>query len=93
MRAEIDQALRPTPKPRRSPELAKLYYEQRDRDITFLRATIKQQIEQTEHAAQKEEAAGNHRAARIHRLTIPEIPEQVCKEFGKNPALLAEIEL
>lgn len=91
MRAEVDGALNPRPKPRRSPELRKVYQDQRDRDLKFLRATIKQQTEQTEWAAQKEEQAGNHRQARILRLTIPDIPEQVCKEFGKNPELLNEV--
>jgi hypothetical protein len=73
--------------------LRALYAQQREADLGFLRLTIRQQTEHAEHAAQKEEAAGNHRAARIHRLTIPEIPEQVCREFGKNPALLAELDL
>ena len=90
MRAECEAALNPKPKPARSCELQRLYDEQRKRDIAFLRATIKQQTEQAEYSAQKEEAAGNHRSARIHRLTIPEIPESVCHEFGKDPTLLAE---
>jgi hypothetical protein len=93
MRSEIQRVINPPPKARRSPELRALYAQQRDADLEFLRVTIKQQTEQTEWAAQKEEAAGNHRQARILRLTIPEIPEQVCKEFGKNPTLLAEIDL
>ncbi len=58
----------------------------------FLRLTVRQQIEHATFAAEREEAAGNHRSARIHRLTVPEIPVQVCKEFGMDPALLAEIE-
>ena len=93
MRADIDAVLRPKVKERRSPELQKLYQDQREADLKFLRTTIRQQTEQTEYAAQKEEAAGNHRQARILRLTIPEIAEQVCKEFGKNPALLAEVDI
>jgi hypothetical protein len=88
MRADIDAVLRPKVKERRSPELQKLYQDQREADLKFLRTTIRQQTEQTEYAAQKEEAAGNHRQARILRLTI-----QVCKEFGKNPALLAEVDI
>jgi hypothetical protein len=90
-RAEIEDILHPPAKPRRSPELQKLYQEQRQRDVEFLRQAIRQEIENTEHAAQKEEAAGNHRSAKLHRLTIPDIPEQVCKQYGKNPALLAEV--
>ena len=46
MRAEVEQALHPKPKPRRSPELQRLYAEQRMTDVAFLRATIKQQTEQ-----------------------------------------------
>lgn len=91
VRAEIDEALHPKVKARRSPELAKLYLEQRERDLSFLRTVIREQTQNAEYAAQKEEAAGNHRQAKLIRLGIPDIPEQVCKEFGKNPALLAEI--
>jgi hypothetical protein len=39
-RAEIQDVLRPPPKPRRSPELQKLYQEQRQRDVEFLRHAI-----------------------------------------------------
>jgi hypothetical protein len=92
MRAECDAILNPKPKPVRTPELQKLYDEQHKRDLLFLRATIKQQTEHAEYAAQREEAAGNHRSARLHRLTIPEIPVQVCKEYGKDLALLAELD-
>jgi hypothetical protein len=92
MRAEIEAVLNPRQAPKRSPELQKLYDQQREADKLFLRVSIRQRTEQIEHAAQKEEAAGNHRSARLHRLTIPEIPEQVCREFGKDLALLAELE-
>jgi hypothetical protein len=90
-RGEIQDILHPKAKPRRSPELQKLYQEQRQRDVEFLRHAIRQEIENTEHAAQKEEAAGNHRSARLHRSMIPDIPEQVCKQYDKNPVLLAEV--
>ena len=53
MRSDIDAQLNPRPKQRRSPELAKAYYEQRERDLAFLRTAIKEQTEQTEWHAQK----------------------------------------
>jgi hypothetical protein len=92
MRYAIDAVLNPKPKPARHPALQKVYDEDRKRDVALLRDAIRQQTEQTEHAADKEEAIGNHRQARILRLTIPEIPEQVCQEFHKDLALLAEIQ-
>jgi hypothetical protein len=91
MRAEIDEVLNPKPTPARSPELQKLYEQQRQRDVEFLRVAIRHEIQNTEYAAQREEQAGNFRAAKLHRLTIPEIPERVCKEFGKDLSLLAKL--
>jgi hypothetical protein len=92
MRHDIDAVLNPKPVPPRSPELEKAYAEQRARDVALLRITIKQRTEQIEHAAEKEEAAGNHRSARMHRLTIPDIPTQICAEYGKDVGLLAELD-
>lgn len=92
MRAECEAILNPKPKPTRPPQLEALYVRQRKADIQFLRTTIKQQVEQTEHAAEKEEAAGNYRAARLHRLTIPDLPLAICQEFSKDPGLLAELD-
>jgi hypothetical protein len=83
-RADVDAALRPRPVP-------KVDEDQRKRDIAFLRMQIKSETELTEHAAEKEERAGNHRAARAHRETIIDIPERVAREYGKDLALLAEV--
>ena len=91
LRAEVDGALNPRPKAEPHPTLAKAYAEDRARALVQLRSAIKQQTQQTEHAAEKEEAAGNHRQAKILRLTIPEIPERVAKEFGADLSLLTEI--
>jgi hypothetical protein len=93
MRADCEAVLHPPPKPVRSPELEWLYAQQRIADIAFLRSTIRQQTDQAEHAAEKEEAAGNHRSAKLHRLSIPEIPVTICRQFGKDLALLAELDL
>jgi hypothetical protein len=91
IRAEIDEVLNPKQLPARSPELENLYAEQRQRDLDFLRAAIKHEIQNIEHAAQKEEQAGNFRSARLHRLTIVDVAEQVCREHGKDLALLAKL--
>jgi hypothetical protein len=39
-----------------------IWWAHQEADLKFLRVTIKQQTEQTEYAAQKEEAAGHQRA-------------------------------
>ena len=61
MRAEADEILHPKPKPARHPAFEKAYARQREADKEFLRITIKQQIEQIEWNAQREESIGNHR--------------------------------
>ena len=91
-RREVETILRPPPKPARSPELQRLYDKQRKADIVFLRSAIKQQTDQAEYAAAALENAGEHRQARLQRSLIPDLPETICREFNKDPALLAEIE-
>lgn len=88
MRYEISQVLNPKPQPKLSPAELRARDEQRARDVELLRVTIRQRTEQIEFNAQREESAGNHRAARMHRLSIPDIPEQVCREYGKDLELL-----
>jgi delta 1-pyrroline-5-carboxylate dehydrogenase len=92
MRAEIDEVLSPRAKPERHPVLQKAYDEDHQRDLNLLRTAIRQQTEQLTYAAEKEEASGNHRQAKILRLQIPELPEQICREYGKSLELLAEIQ-
>ena len=84
--------LAPQAAPKPTPQLLAALERQRHEDIKFLRATIKQQIEQTEWDAAREDNAGNHRQARLLRLTIPDIPAAACKEYGKDLALLAELD-
>jgi hypothetical protein len=91
LRREAELILRP-PKPTPIPALERAREVQRAADISFLRAEIIQQTAIAEAAAQKLEAAGEHRQARLQRSLIPELPERLCREFGKDPALLAEID-
>jgi hypothetical protein len=92
-RYECEQALNPPKKAALSPALKKLYAEQKKRDIANLRTAIRQQTEQAEHAADKEASAGNHRQAKLIRMSILEIPQTCCREGGYSVALLAEIDL
>jgi len=92
MRAEVEAILRPAPITARHPHLENMYRRQRQADVAFLRIAIRQEREHVEFAAEREAAAGNHRAARLHRLGLPMVPETICKQFGKDPALLSEIE-
>ena len=81
LRLECDEVLNPRPKERRHPALAKAYAEQRERDIHNLRGAIKHHTENATWAAEQEERAGNFRSARLHRMTIPDIPE-ACWRAG-----------
>ena len=56
-------------------------------------ALLQLQLEMMEQkfALRDDGSAGNHRAARAHRLQVPLIPESVCKEFNKDIELMAEI--
>jgi hypothetical protein len=92
MRTEVEAALRPASSPARPPHLEGMYRRQRESDIAFLRIAIRHEREHIEHAAEREATAGNHRAARLHRLGLPTVPEMICKQFGKDLALLSEIE-
>jgi hypothetical protein len=92
LRAEITEQLNPSAKPARSPELQKLYQDQKQKDIAFLKVAIRHEIQNIEHAALKEEQAGNHRAAKLHRLSSIDAAEEVCRQYGKDPALLAELD-
>src|SRR5689334_4006824 len=75
-RREAELILRPPPKPQRIPELERARAAQCEADKAFLRTEIRQQTDITEAAAQKLEAAGEYRQARLQRSLIPELPEQ-----------------
>jgi hypothetical protein len=91
MRHDIDASLNPRPPVEMHPVLKREYALQRERDKTLLRNAIKQQREQLEYSALREEEAGEHRQARLLRLQAPDIATTVARELGMDLALLAEI--
>lgn len=84
MRRDCEEALKP--RYRVKPD-----EEQKQRQLALLRMEIKNQTQLAEHAAEKEEAVGNHRSAKLHRLTIPDIPANVAREYGIPYGLLSEV--
>jgi hypothetical protein len=68
MRYDIDAILNPRPPVEMHPELKRQYALQHERDKRLLRDAIKQQREQLEYSALREEEAGEYRQARLLRL-------------------------
>lgn len=91
MRREIDRVLHPTPEPPIRPEQQAALERKRQRDIAILRSAIRERREHLEWSAEREAAAGNHRQARIWRLELMTVEEDVCKEHHLDLALLSEI--
>jgi hypothetical protein len=92
MRYDIDAILNPRPPVEMHPELKRQYALQHERDKRLLRDAIKQQREQLEYSALREEEAGEYRQARLLRLQAPDIPTTVARELGMDLSLLAEID-
>jgi hypothetical protein len=91
MRRGINDLLRPKPLEPPDPTLLAQEAEDRKRDVNLLRITIKQRTEQTLAQADKCAETGDFRQSKIWRLTVPDIPLQVCKEYGLDPALLEDV--
>jgi hypothetical protein len=91
LRRDIDFQLRPATPTAPDPALLKQMAEDRRRDINLLKITISQRTEQTIAQADRCAETGDHRQAKIWRLTIPEIPLQICKEYNLDPALLDDV--
>ena len=92
LKRETEQALNPPSPPPLDPDAQRRADAQRARDVAFLKSTIKAQTESLEWNAARCEQQGDHRAARAFRMQIPDVGGQACREFGKSPDLLAELE-
>ncbi len=93
LRRQVENLLHPPAEPKPDPAIARMYAAQKERDLAFLRMAIRERCENLEYNAVREESCGNFRQARMLREQLPLVPEEICAEYGKDVALLGEIEI